>query len=541
MRRTLVLVVVAALASPAPCDAARRGAIATEHQRAADAGATMLRDGGSAVDAAIAAAAAICVVHAASCGIGGGGFALVRSADGRTAALDYREVAPAAATADRYQRDGKPDPTLTRKGGLAVAVPGEVAGWAALHARYGRLPLAHLLAPAIRLARDGFPLADSPHLQSQIARNVELLRADAGLRAIFLDADGNPPGPAFRVVQRDLAATLDRIARRGLDGFVAVAASIATTVQSRGGVLTANDVRTYRPVWREPLAGTYRGRRVVTFPVPGSGGIVLEILGILADDDLARLAPGDRLHLVAGAMAQGFADRARFYGDVRVPVRTLLDPARLRALRARIPPDRVVEPVAELVVDHGTAHVSVVDGDGDAVAMTTTINTSFGAGITVPGTGILLNDEMDDFALRGVPNAYGLTGGDANAIAPGKRPQSSMAPTIVLDGDRPVLVVGGSGGPLIISGVVQTILGVVALGEDVRAAVDAPRIHDQGMPPALAVEDGVPPDARARLEAIGHRLRPLPAGAVAAVGLGAGGRPTAAGDRRKDGGQAVVE
>jgi gamma-glutamyltranspeptidase/glutathione hydrolase len=542
VRRTLVVVVAAVLACRATCVEARGGAVATEHQRAADAGVALLGAGGSAVDAAIAAAAAICVVHAASCGIGGGGLALVRGADGRTTSLDYRETAPAAATPDRYERDGKPDPTRTRSGGLAVAVPGEVAGWVALHARYGRIPLARVLEPAVRLARDGFTLAESPHLQSQIARNAALLRADPGLRAVFLDAGGDAPGPAFRVVQTELASTLERIGRRGLDGFVAVAATIAETVQSRGGVLTADDVRTYRPVWREPLEGTYRGRRIVTFPPPGSGGIVLEVLGILADDDLARLAPGDRLHLVASAMAQGFADRARFYGDVAVPVRTLLDPSRLRALRARIPTDRVAEPTAELVVDAGTAHVSVVGPDGDAVAMTTTINTSFGAGIMVPGTGIVLNDEMDDFALRGVPNAYGLTGADANAIAPGKRPQSSMSPTIVLDGDRPALVVGGSGGPLIISGVVQTVLGVVALGEDVRTAVDAPRIHDQGTPPALAVEDGVPPAARARLEAIGHRLRPLPAlGAIAAVGVDAAGRPAAAGDRRKDGGQAVTE
>jgi gamma-glutamyltranspeptidase/glutathione hydrolase len=541
VRRTLVLVVIAMLASPATGLGARGGAVASEHQRAADAGATVLRAGGSAVDAAIAAAAAVCVIHAASCGIGGGGFALVRI-DGRTAALDYRETAPAAATPDRYERDGKPDPTLTRSGGLAVAVPGEIAGWVALHARYGHLPLARVLEPAVQLARDGFTLAESPHLRSQIARNAAMLRADPGFRAVFLDAAGEAPGPAFRIVQADLAATLERVGRRGLDGFLAVAASIATTVQSRGGVLTAQDIRAYRPVWREPLEGTYRGRRIVTFPPPGSGGIVLEILGILADDDLARLAPGDRLHLLAGAMAYGFADRARFYGDVAVPVRSLLDAGRLRALRARIPSDRVAEPTAELVVDGGTAHVSVVDTDGNAVAITTTINTSFGAGIMVPGTGIILNDEMDDFALRGVPNAYGLTGADANAIAPGKRPQSSMSPTIVLDGERPVLVAGGSGGPLIISGVAQTVLGVVALGEDVRSAVDAPRIHDQGTPPVLAVEDGVPPAARARLEAIGHRLRPLPAvGAVAAVGLDGAGHAVGAGDRRKDGGQAVTE
>jgi gamma-glutamyltranspeptidase/glutathione hydrolase len=306
-------------------------------------------------------------------------------------------------------------------------------------------------------------------------------------------------------------------------------------------VLTADDVRAYRPRWREPLAGTYRGRRVVTFPPPGSGGVVLEMLGILAADDLARMEPGPRAHLVAGAMAHGFADRAAWYGDTDVPVTALLAPARLQALRARIVPDRVVAPTVALDADAGTAHLSIVDADGSAVAMTTTINTSFGAGIMVPGTGIILNNEMDDFALPGVPNVYGLTGGSANAIAPGKRPQSSMSPTIVLHGERPELVVGGSGGPLIISGVVQTVLNVVAMDHGVRAAVDAPRIHDQGTPPRLAVERGIDPATRRSLERVGHVVVELPAlGAVAGAGLDGGGAPVAAGDRRKEGGEVIV-
>jgi gamma-glutamyltranspeptidase/glutathione hydrolase len=244
-------------------------------------------------------------------------------------------------------------------------------------------------------------------------------------------------------------------------------------------------------------------------------------------------------------MAQAFADRARWYGDpdfATVPVAALLVPARLAALRARLSAVRVVEPSAALVADHGTAHVSVVDGAGNAAAITTTINTSFGAGIMAPGTGIVLNDEMDDFALApGVPNVYGLVGTAANAVAPEKRPQSSMSPTVVLDGARPVLVVGGSGGPTIISGTLQVVLGVTALGLDVRAAVDAPRVHDQAVPPALAVEPGVPPDVRAVLERMGHRLTVIPAiGAVSAVGLMPDGRPVAAGDGRKDGGEAII-
>jgi gamma-glutamyltranspeptidase/glutathione hydrolase len=541
-RRRVFALLVVLVASRPPLAGARSGAVATEHRLAADAGAAMLAADGSVVDAALAAAAAVCVVHASSCGVGGGGFALVRTADGRTAALDYRETAPAAATLARYLRDGTPDPARTRTGGLAVAVPGEVAGWMALHERYGVLPLARVLEPAIRLARTGFALAESPHLATQIARNVALLRADAGLRAVFLDADGNVPGPGTRIVQADLAATLERIGRDGRAGFLAAAPEIARTVAARGGVLTVDDLRAYRVVWREPLEARFRDRRILTFPPPGSGGVVLEVLGMLAADDLAGLAAGDRLHLLAGALAQGFADRAAWYGDGHVPVRSLLDPGRLRALRARLAMDRVVEPEAALTVDGGTAHVSVVDADGNAVALTTTINTAFGADILVPGTGIVLNDEMDDFALPGVANVYGLTGASANAIAPGKRPQSSMSPTIVLAHGRPELVVGGSGGPLIVSAVLQTVLAVVVDGTDLRSAVDAPRVHDQGTPPALAVEPGVAADVRAHLERVGHRVATVPAlGAVAAVGLDVRGRPHAAGDPRKDGGQAVVE
>jgi gamma-glutamyltranspeptidase/glutathione hydrolase len=534
--RALALVVLLVATTPTILHA-RAGAVATEHRLAAEAGAELLRANGSVVDAAIAAAAAVCVVHPSSCGIGGGGFALVRTADGRTAALDYRETAPAAATADRYVRDGKPDPTLTRTGGLAVAVPGEVAGWVELHRRFGRLPLATVLAPAIRLARDGFAVSESPHLKSQIERSAAMLRADPGMRALFLDGDG----PAARIVQADLGRTLAAVGRGGLAGFLAHADAIAEAVRSRGGVLTGDDVRRYRPVWRDPIDGEFRGFRIVAFPPPGSGAVVLEMLGLLAADDLAALDEVARMHLVAGAMAQGFADRAAWFGDVQVPVRALLDPARLRTLRARIPADRVAEPSAALLADAGTGHVSVVDAAGNAAAITTTINTTFGSGIMVPGTGIILNDEMDDFALPGAANAYGLTGGTANAIAPGKRPQSSMSPTIVLRGRRPVLVVGGSGGPLIISGVVQTVLGVTALGRDVAGAVAATRIHDQATPPALAAEPSLPAETRAGLERIGHTVKTIPGlGAVSAVGLDARGRPVGAGDRRKDGGEVVV-
>ncbi len=516
--------------------------MATEHALAAAAGIEMLRAGGTVVDAAIAAAAAVCVVHASSCGVGGGGFALIHLADGQDLALDYRERAPAGVPP-------APDPVRLRSGGLAVGVPGEVAGLAALHRRLGRLPLDRVLAPAIRLARAGFPLAATPHLRREIERAVALLAADPGLRAIFLAPDGSVPGPEFQVVQADLATTLEAVATRGQQAFYRgpVAAAIVATVRARDGVLSTADLAAYRPVWRRPLHGTFRGRRIVTFPPPGSGAVVLTVLGTLAHDDLAALGAGSAttLHLLSQALAQGFADRARWYGDpvfTHVPLAALLAPARLAALRADMSAVRVRTPTTTLTADHGTANVSVVDTDGNAAAITTTINTGFGAGILVPGTGIILNNEMDDFAAApNVPNAFGLTGGSANAVAPGKRPQSSMSPTVVLAGSRPELVVGGSGGPTIISGVVQAVLGVTAFDLDPRAAIEAPRVHDQGLPPVLAVEDGVAAGVRTVLERLGHRVVVQPVlGAVSAAGIGRDGRPVAAGDPRKDGGAAVA-
>jgi gamma-glutamyltranspeptidase / glutathione hydrolase len=472
----------------------------------------------------------------------------VQPAAGAAVALDFREQAPAAAVPERFRRDGRPDATLLRRGGLAVGVPGEVAGWVALHRRFGRLPLAALLAPAARLAREGFTLRGAPHLAAEIARHRDLLAAEPGLARVFLDR-GAAPGPDFRVVQADLAATLDAVAAEGAPAVYAGARAdaIAAAVRAQGGVLDVQDLAAYRPVWRRPLAGTYRGRRVVTFPPPGSGGIVLEALGILRGDDLVALGPGSAttLHLLAGALAQAFADRARWYGDpafAKVPVAALLAAPRLAALRAALSAVAVARPRALAPRDAGTAHVSVVDDAGNAVALTTTINTGFGAGVLVPGTGIVLNNQMDDFVLApDVPNVYGLTGGAANQPVPGKRPQSSMSPTVVLAGRRPELVVGGSGGPMIVSGTVQVLLGVVALGLDLRTAVEAPRIHDQGVPAVLLVEAGVTGSARAALRRLGHTVREWPGvGAISATGLDAAGVPVAAGDPRKHGGAVVV-
>jgi gamma-glutamyltranspeptidase/glutathione hydrolase len=521
------------------------GAVATEHRLAAEAGATVLAAGGSAVDAAIATAAAVCVVHASSCGIGGGGFALVW--DGREAhALDFRETAPAAVRPELYLQGGKPDPARSRQGGLAVAVPGEVAGWVALQKRFGRLPLATTLAPAIRLGREGVLLRDVPHLARQIARSEGLLRADPGLAAIYLDG-GKVPGPAFRLRQRDLAATLEDVAARGTAAFYEGprAAAMVEAVGARGGVLAADDLVRYEPAWRPPLRGSFAGRTVLAFPPPGSGGVVLTVLGIADGAPASR--GGKRtpawLRLLSGAFAQGFADRAQWYGDpafTTVPLDTLLARPRLEQLRRDITGGSAPPSGAEMR-DAGTAHVSVVDGDGRAVALTTTINTAFGSGVLVPGTGIVLNNEMDDFVVApGTANVYGLGGGAPNLVAPRKRPQSSMSPTIVLRDGRPELVVGGSGGPFIISATTQVVLDVVALGRTIPDAVAAPRLHDQGPPTPILVEPGVPAEARAALGAGGRKVIEFAdLGAVAAVGMHEG-RFVAAGDPRKDGGAVVA-
>jgi gamma-glutamyltranspeptidase/glutathione hydrolase len=487
----------------------------------------------------------VCILHPSSCGIGGGGFALVYEANGTAHALDFRERAPQGAAADRSLEDGTPRPERTRHGGLAVAVPGEAAGWIALHARFGSLPRAVVLAPAIRLARDGFRLGDAPQLARQIERQADLLRADPGLRAVFLGPDGAVPGDDFMVPNPDRAPTIASAAQRGAaavyDGRVA--AAIASTVQARGGVLTPADPAAYRPVGRRPLVRTFRGRRVLTFPPPGSGAIVLTILGILAHDDLPALGrhtPAGS-HLLAAAMARAFADRARHYGDpdfTTVPVGDLLAPARLAALRNAIDRAGDERPRADVAADAGTAHVSVVDAAGNAVSLTTTINTGFGAGVLVPGTGIVLNNEMDDFVIApGAANVYGLTGAAANRIEPGKRPQSSMSPTIVVKDGRPELVVGASGGPLIVSATTQVLLDAVVFGTALPVAVAAPRLHDQGAPQPILVEPGVPADVRARLGRGGHRVVEFPGlGAASAVGLDEAGAPRGGADPRKDGG-----
>ncbi|HEY2388228.1 MAG TPA: gamma-glutamyltransferase [Candidatus Binatia bacterium] len=555
VRLALALPATAADAARTSAEAApvagRHGAIAAEHPRAAEIGAEMLARGGNAVDAAIATVYAVCVLNASSCGVGGGGFMLIQEANGTVHALDYRETAPWLAHRNLFRNGTAVLSSLSRRGGLAIAVPGEVAGLEAARAKFARLPRAVLMAPAIALARDGFPIGS--HLASEIAGNASGIAAAPALARLLLHEDGSPKTEGETLRMPALAATLERVARLGADGFYRgpVAAAIARGTSAAGGILSTRDLGRYRPLWRTPLRVRYRGLDVFTMPPPSSGGVILEILNVLGGDDLAALGARSPayLHLLAEAMKHGFADRAHWYGDpafTKVPIERLTSAAYGHELRSRIEPDHV-QPLSRYgsEPDHGTTHLSVADADGMAVSCTTTINTAFGAMVVGDESGVILNNEMDDFAIApGVPNTFGLIGGEANAVASGKRPLSSMTPVIARSADqgapgRRLLVVGGSGGPLIMSGTLQVLIDMTDFGLDAQSAVAAPRIHDQWTPAVLALEAPFGDDVRKPLAAIGHDVRTLPfAGAMQAVRWH-DGRFDAGADPRKGGGVAV--
>lgn len=529
----------------------RHVVVAAEHPAASAIGVEIYRGGGNVVDAAVATAFAVCVSNPSSCGIGGGGFMMIHIARSRqTFALDYREVAPQAATRDMFVRDGHADPELSRSGGLAIAVPGEVAGLAEAQRRFGNLSLAKVMAPAIALARDGVPVG--AHLAKTIADNVATLRRSPKLATTYLHEDGSPLQRGEMLRQPQLAATLETISRQGPAAFYRgpIAADIVAAVQSAGGVMTAADLAAYRPLWREPVWLDFRGDVVMAMPPPSSAGVLLEVFGMTAGDDLPAIGHGSVTYdqLLTEAMKHGFADRARLYGDPAQgsePVPQLISPSNLRDLRARIRIDGVLPfeeygsrpgTPAEVVDDHGTSHLSVLDDKGNSVACTTTINTAFGSMVVAPATGIVLNNEMDDFSAQpGVPNVYGLVGAEANAVAPGRRPLSSMSPTIVVRDGKAVLAAGGSGGPLILSGTMQAVLNARVFGQDAAAAVGAPRLHHQWMPQVLFLEAGVGDEARQGLEQRGQTVRPLPsAGAIQLVQVRRG-RLEGASDARKEG------
>ena len=525
LARSLALALIVATglataASPAPARG-RRGMVVAPEPVAAEVGLSVLRRGGRAADAAVAAAFALSVTYPLAGGLGGGGFALHRDGKGETFALDFREVAPSALGPGRFlDEEGRAVPERAIGTGLGVGVPGLVAGLARLHAEGGTLPWSELLQPAIRLAEEGITL--SRFQASALEQEADRLRERKGAREFLFRADGSPLREGDRLVQRDLAATLRRIAEKGRSGFYEgpVAEKIVATVRAEGGVLSMEDLRTYHEARRDPLVGSYRGHTVVTFPPPSSGGIaLLQILSMLERWDLEASGPfGSRtVHRMVEAERRAFADRARWLGDpdfVEVPVSRLLDPAYLRVRADSIDESRAT-PMGSLppAVSPGggeTLHLSVADARGNVVSATITLNLWFGSGIVAEGTGVLLNNEMADFTLSpSTPDPYGLTGGRANGVEGRKRPVSSMTPSIVIGraGGRPSLVLGSPGGPTIITTIAQVISRVLDHRMDLQEAVDAPRFHHQGVPDRIDHERFAFPDDVARaLRARGHIL-----------------------------------
>jgi len=521
-------------ASPTPVGA-EHGMVVSAHRLASKAGIDVLKAGGNAVDAAVAVGYALAVTFPEAGNLGGGGFMTIRFHDGRTAFIDFRETAPAAATATMYlDANGNPVPERSRRGYLAVGVPGTVAGLELARIRYGTRPRAALMASAIRLAGDGFVLDQGD--ADMLAEAADEFRKDAPSAAIFLN-HGQPWKPGQRLVQTDLARSLTLIARNGPAAFYdgPIAAKIAAASKAGGGILTRRDFSTFRARELKPLECDYRGYHMISAPPPSSGGVVLcETLNILEGYPIGELGfhSAEGTHLLTEALRRSYHDRNVNLGDpsyVKVDTAHFVDKGYAARLRQGIEPDRAT-PSASLpapgITGEGqnTTHFSIVDKDGNAVSLTYTLNDWFGAHVTAAGTGILLNDEMDDFSAKpGAPNMYGLIEGPNNAVAPGKRPLSSMTPTIVTKGGRLVMVVGTPGGSRIPSAVIETISNMIDFGMSVTEAVDAPRIHHQWLPDEIGYEKfALSSDTIARLEAMGHKVVPIEQGNhVAAILVGA--------------------
>jgi gamma-glutamyltranspeptidase/glutathione hydrolase len=508
--------------------------VTSVHELASRAGIKMLQAGGNAVDAAVATGFALAVVHPQAGNLGGGGFLLLRNATGEVHFIDFREKAPSAATENMYldaQGNVLPDSDLNSSvvGYRSIGVPGSVAGLVYAEKKYGKLSLQQVIAPAIKLARDGFAFA---YEDAQDIKEDEHLAQFPESKRLFL-RNGNyyQPGELFK--QPELARTLERIAKDPDDFYHgAMARELAAAIHKGGGLVTAADLAAYEVKEREPIRGTYRGYDIISAPPPSSGGVALvEILNILEGFDLAKLGnrSADAIHLEAEAFRRAFYDRTDFLGDpdfAKIPVAQLIDKRYAAAWRDSIevnhasaskdlkrPAFAELERVAQshltpIREPQNTTHYSVVDAEGNAVAVTTTLNDTFGSQVTAEGLGFLLNNEMDDFAAKqGVPNAYGLIQGPANAIGPAKRPLSAMTPTIVLKDGKLFLVLGSPGGPTIITTVANVLIGVVDFGLDIQEAVNAPRFHNQWLPDEILVEDRLSPDTMNVLRSKGHKLK----------------------------------
>lgn len=536
-KRLIVLLLAVLVAVAAPAMAATQpvhaphAIVVSVHELSSHSGVEILKAGGNAIDAAVATGFALAVVHPQAGNLGGGGFMLIRLADGRVHFVDYREKAPAAATANMYlDAQGNVVENASLVGYKSIGVPGSVAGMVYAEKEFGKLTLGQVMAPAIKLAREGYPLAWQ---DTQDLHDEDLAKFPESRRIFQRNGNYYKQGEIFR--QPELARTLERIASNPDDFYHgAMARELAASIQKGGGLITNDDLVHYEVKEREPIRGTYRGDEIISAPPPSSGGIALiEILNILEGYDLAKA--GDRsaasIHLTVEAFRRAFYDRAEFLGDPdfsKIPVAQLIDKKYGAAWRESIDPTRTSvskdlkrpaifneleqyasrrpQPLVVREPEH-TTHYSVVDADGIAVAVTTTLNDEFGSRVTAEGLGFLLNDEMDDFAAKqGVPNLYGLIQGPGNAIGPGKRPLSAMTPTIVLKDGKLFLVLGSPGGARIITTVANILMGVVDYGMNIQEAVNAPRFHHQWMPDVVNVEQWFSPDAVRLLDQMGHKV-----------------------------------
>lgn len=529
--RTLLLAILL-LGSPvcAQVPSWSKGAVASVHPVATEAGVQALKRGGNAVDAAIATAIMLGVVDGHNSGLGGGCFILIRAADASVTAIDARETAPALATRDMYLKEGKVDDEASKTGALAPATPGALAGYALALQKHGRLKLADVVLSAAEVAEKGFAL-DAVYERKLEAEREDLAKFEA-TKAVLFKPDGTLPKKGEVLKQPDLARTLRMIAEHGADWFYKgeYAEKVDGWMRANSGVLRKEDFAAYTPKLREPLRTSYRGHEVIGFPPPSSGGVhVAQILGMLEGHDLAAMSPADRAHVLTEAMKLAFADRAHWLGDpdfAKVP-RGLMDREYLAGLAAKIhlekatpvpshgEPPRADTDIFGDTLKH-TTHLSTADAEGNWVALTQTVNTAFGSKVIVPGTGVILNNEMDDFAVApGVPNAFKLVGAEANAIVPGKRPLSSMSPTIVLKDGKPFLSLGAAGGPTIISQTLQNLVNVLDLKMGIVDAIAAPRLHHQWSPDDLRIEPAVGAEVMEALRQRGHTLRES-----GAVGIG---------------------
>jgi len=498
------------------------GAVASVHPLATDAGLSALKRGGNAVDAAIATAITLGVVDGHNSGLGGGCFVLIRAANGEVTAIDAREMAPALATRDMYLRDGKVDDELSKTGALASATPGALSGYALALQKHGKLKLRDVLLPAAEIAENGFAI-DEVYARKLEAAKSNLAKFE-GSKKTFFKADGSVLQKGEILKQPDLARTLRMIAEHGVEWFYKgeFASMIDAWMKANGGTLRKVDFIGFKTVQREPLRTTYRGHEIIGFPPPSSGGVhVAQILNMLEGFDLAPMSALQRTHVTTEAMKLAFADRAFWLGDpdfVKVPL-GLIDKNYAKNLAEKISLDHATpvpshgEPPQDNVftaLGKHTTHLSTADAEGNWVALTQTVNTGLGSKVIVPGTGVILNNQMDDFAVApGVPNAFKLVGAEANAIAPLKRPLSSMSPTIVLKNGRPFLSIGAAGGPTIISQTLQNVVNILDLKMGVVEAIAAPRIHHQWSPDELKIEKANGDAVLDGLKQLGHKLSVL--------------------------------